>query len=325
MVIDIIKCHGSGNRFVMVDAVAQPDILTADLDQLTRALCSAREMQPCDGVLYVVQQGGVYAMRMFNPDGSEAEMCGNGIRCVARLVHERYVADDKFTLASGRGLYPISRCENIFGGMPTYGADIALATRSDDFQFMAEGCERFIATPIEELDPDLKFTALAPGNPHIVACVEAIDMEHLEELGEAVKHLPHLFPRGINVSLYTPVGEQAIFAATYERGAGITYSCGTAMTSCSTAAVLTALCRPDTDIEVYNRGGMVRCRCHIAEDGTITTRLTGNATYEWAGQTRWDGASLSDTRITETMHGEIAEYEQFARATAGKYPNATCR
>ena len=325
MIIDTIKCHGSGNRFVMVDAVARPDILAADLAALARALCAEPAMRPCDGVLYVVPAGTTYAMRMFNPDGSEAEMCGNGIRCVARLVRERYIDSDSFTLASGRGLYPISRSNPIFGSMPTFGAEMAIATRSDDFGFMAEGCDRFTATAIAEFDPALRFTALSPGNPHIVACVEAIDMQLLADLGERVKRLPHLFPRGINVSLYTPVADQAIFAATYERGAGITYSCGTAMTSCSTAAVLTGLCRPDTDIEVYNRGGMVRCRCHVADDGAIATRLTGNATYEWTGRTMWDGSSLADTRITATMHGEIAEYEQFARATAAKYPNATCR
>ena len=95
------------------------------------------------------------------------------------------------------------------------------------------------------------------------------------------------------------------------------------MTSCSTAAVITGLCRPDADIEVYNRGGMVRCRCHIDGDD-ITTRLSGNATYEWLGRAAWDGQTLTHVECTARMEQECASYESFARRTAAKYPHATC-
>ena len=324
MLIDIIKCHGSGNRFAMVDAVAQPHVAATDLAALTRALCAAPGMQPCDGLLYVVRDAGLYAMRMFNPDGSEAEMCGNGIRCVARLVRERYIGDDMFALRSGGRTYHITRCEDIFPQMPTFGVDMAIATRSDDFGFMPAGSGSFVAQTIPALDAELRFTALSPGNPHIVTQADTVDLHRLAALGEAVKHLKHDFPRGINVSLYTPCGRQAVFAATYERGAGITFSCGTAMTSCSTAAVLTGLCEAGRDIEVYNRGGMVRCLCRI-DGGTITTRLTGNATYEWSGRASWDGTAVTDIACTARMDAETALYDRFAALTAAKYPSATCR
>ena len=323
LTLDIIKCHGSANRFVMTDLTAHPDAAGADLAALARALCAHPAITPCDGVLYVVRDANLYAMRMFNPDGSEAEMCGNGIRCVARLVRERYVSTDDFLLRSGGRTYPIRRCPDIDGAIPAFGVDMKIETRSRDFGFMPAGCSRFVAQPIPELDPELAFTALSPGNPHIVACVGCIDMHRLEALGEAVKHLPEAFPHGINVSLYTRCAEQAIYAATYERGAGITFSCGTAMTSCSTAAVMTGLCRPDADIEVYNRGGMVRCRCHIDGDD-ITTRLSGNATYEWLGRAVWDGRTLTHVECTARMEQECASYESFARRTAAKYPHATC-
>lgn len=308
----------------MVDAVAQPDVARTGLATLTRALCAAPEMQPCDGVLYVVRDGSLYAMRMFNPDGSEAEMCGNGIRCVARLVRERYTGDDRFALRSGGRTYPITRCDDIFPQIPTFGVDMTIATRSDDFGFMPEGCRRFVAQTIPSLDTGLRFTALSPGNPHIVARVDTIDMHRLEELGQAVRRLTADFPHGINVSLYRPCAEQAIFAATYERGAGITFSCGTAMTSCSTAAVLTGLCAEGRDIEVYNRGGMVRCLCRINGD-IITTRLTGNATYEWTGRASWDGTAVTEIVRTAEMEDETELYGRFAALTAGKYPCATCR
>ena len=94
------------------------------------------------------------------------------------------------------------------------------------------------------------------------------------------------------------------------------------MTSCSTAAVITGLCRPDADIEVYNRGGMVRCRCHIDGDD-ITTRLSGNATYEWLGRAVWDRPPPR-ARRGAAGGGGGGSYESFARRTAAKYPHATC-
>ena len=89
MLTEIIKCHGSGNEFVMIDLTAENAAAPRDLGAFARELCGREESGRCDGALYVAPVDGLYAMRMFNPDGSEAEMCGNGIRCVARLVDER--------------------------------------------------------------------------------------------------------------------------------------------------------------------------------------------------------------------------------------------
>lgn len=331
MQINIIKCHGSGNEFVMVDLVAaaegenaaaesespteavaaEKNILSEeDLPVFAREVCADARMEGADGVLYVVREGDRYAMRMFNPDGSEAEMCGNGIRCVARLVEERYERDGSFTLGSGGGSYPINRGEVMGGSIATYGVDIAVRCSSPDFGFMAEGQDRFVGEVIPALDENLRFTALNLGNPHIVASVESIDMALLERLGERVKELKTKFPRGINVSLYEKRGERAIFVATYERGAGITYSCGTAMTASSTASVLLGISPEGEQIEVYNRGGMVRCRCRIADE-KIVTRLTGNATYRWAATVEWDGCSVQQFRKTEIYDREVEAYDTF--------------
>jgi diaminopimelate epimerase len=269
-------------------------------------------VESADGLLYVVKQGDYYAMRMFNPDGSEAEMCGNGIRCVARLVRERYISDDFFTLTSGGGLYPTRRAELINGEIEAYGVDIKVRLTSPDFGFAA-GAESHIDKAIPSLGEDMRFTALNLGNPHIVAAVEAIDMERLVVLGKAVTQLKDDFPKGINVSLYRKCGDNAIFVATYERGAGITYSCGTAMTASSTAATLLGICREGEEIEVYNRGGMVRCLCTIKESD-IVTRLTGNATYQWRGVAEWNGEKITKIEKQEIFHNENEAYERFVEA-----------
>ena len=310
MQVEIIKCHGSGNKFVMVDMVSGEAV--GDMAAFSRAICSHSDVESADGLLYVVKQGDYYAMRMFNPDGSEAEMCGNGIRCVARLVRERYISDDFFTLTSGGGLYPTRRAELINGEIEAYGVDIKVRLTSPDFGFAA-GAESHIDKTIPSLGEDMRFTALNLGNPHIVAAVEAIDMERLVELGEAVTQLKGDFPKGINVSLYRKCGDNAIFVATYERGAGITYSCGTAMTASSTAATLLGICREGEEIEVYNRGGMVRCLCTIKESD-IVTRLTGNATYQWRGVAEWNGAEITKIEKQEIFHNENDAYERFVEA-----------
>ena len=100
MKLDYIKCHGSGNEFVMFDAVAQ-NMEGIALDSLSIAVCDRNNGIGADGILLLVRDSNnMYGMRMFNPDGSEAEMCGNGIRCVARLA-ESYIGCDHFDLTSG--------------------------------------------------------------------------------------------------------------------------------------------------------------------------------------------------------------------------------
>ena len=308
MQIEIIKCHGSGNEFIMVDMVAMQHA-PLDMVAFAQKICSHPEIGGADGILYVVKCGENYAMRMFNPDGSEAEMCGNGIRCVARLVQERYIHNKEFTLLSGKGSFPIAEGEPINGNIKTYGVDIQVSLTSPDFGF-ANNASSHIGKAIPTLDKELCFTALNLGNPHIVAAVEVIDMEHLTELGERVKILSEEFPRGINVSLYRKMEGNAIFVATYERGAGITYSCGTAMTASSTAASLLGICNKGEEIKVFNRGGMVRCLCSDAE-GRIITRLTGNATYEWRGVCQWENNEPLSITQTDVYEAETKAYEEF--------------
>ncbi len=269
--IKYIYGHGSGNHFVMIDSV------DTELDTNNAAAEVARICAHfgSDGLLFVDHLGGdSYAMNMYNTDGTQAEMCGNGMRLVARFVDETYLNKDSFTLHSAGMPYQIHRAERIGGEIPNYGVEIPIRLATSDFTLSTT---QFINKPIEQLHPTLLFTYLNLGNPHIVALVESVDLELLSQLGERVKELTDIFPKGVNVSMMTITSESEIFVATYERGVGLTPSCGTAMTASSTAAALMGLCRYDIEITVKNRGGFVKCICH--NDGQITTQLIGNATY----------------------------------------------
>ena len=311
MKFDYIKCHGSGNEFVMVDAVKH-NLAEIDLAEFARFICNRNGAVGADGVLLLAKSDEMYGMRMFNPDGSEAEMCGNGIRCVARLAEE-YVGERKFDMFSGGNVYGITREEDIFDSIPTYGVDLKVKLQSDDFGF-AQGAEKFISQPIERLDDSLLWTAINVGNPHIVAEVEEIDYNHLTSLGESVLELKEEFPKGINVSLVKVLGENRIFVATYERGAGITASCGTAMTSSATAMALNSRCNYGATIDVENRGGVVRCVCH--KDAGLHTQLIGNASYISYGVVDANEGTFVSEKLGD-FNDEIALYSRFLEQTRG--------
>lgn len=299
--MEIIKCHGSGNDFIMVDTTRDEALQHVDWAAFARIASNREHGIGSDGILLVVRhEDGVYGMDMLNPDGTHAEMCGNGIRCVARLADERgYLA--RGILRSGGRDYRIARAEDIAAGIPAFKVEIPIRRHSEDFTFYREG-DSFVGGVIEALHPSLRFTALNLGNPHIVAEVESIDLALLSELGERVKEATELFPRGVNVSLYErrPKG---IFVATYERGAGITLSCGTAMTASATAAHLLAMFDEGERIEVSNRGGRVYCTTRT--EPTLTTTLEGNATFEWTGRAEFEDGAFSFEVLNHTGEAEL--------------------
>ena len=162
-IYDYILCSGSGNRFLLFDT------LRSDLSGLNIAAFAAGELHRfgVDGLLLLTRDGrGRFGMRMFNTDGSEAEMCGNGIRCVARLARERYpeATGERFAVTSGGREYRITCEEPIFGALPTFGAEIPLSLHGDDFP-PSLPAEEFVGQPVPELDEGPAFTFLQPGNP----------------------------------------------------------------------------------------------------------------------------------------------------------------
>lgn len=305
--LQFTKCHGSGNDFILIDAAAERAALEGiDLAALSRAACDRRTGIGSDGVLLLVADGDSYGMRMFNPDGSEAGMCGNGIRCVARLAAE-YTGREEFLLTSGGRNYRITHCEPMGCGVETFGVDIEVRLSSRDFA-MPDSDKGFIMRKIAALDDDLLFTALDTGNPHLVAEVGRIDLDRLKLLGEKADMLRDILPSGVNLSLYERLSEHSLFVATCERGAGITLSCGTAMTSAATAAALAGRVDSRRPIEVMNRGGMVMCRTRLSDDRIVTT-LIGNATFQWRGTLRCDSAAI-EYDVTETTD-EQRHWEAF--------------
>lgn len=304
---EIVKCHGSGNDFILIDTTCDMRLADVDWSAFARVACSRESGIGSDGLLLVVRNDeGDYGMDMLNPDGTHAEMCGNGMRCVARMAAERGYLESGILFSGGK-LFPVAHVESLGAGIETFAVNIPIDTWSKSFAFFGRG-ERFVGKRIEALHPELEFTALSLGNPHIVARVETIDMELLKALGERVIELKEIFPEGVNLSMYEVLSPRSIFVATYERGAGITLSCGTAMTASATAASLLGYVDRGACLDVVNRGGMVHCTPMIDERG-IVTRLEGNATFEWWGEASFDNGEFSYVKQHTT--GEQQTWERF--------------
>jgi diaminopimelate epimerase len=211
---------------------------------------------------------------MFNPDGTEAEMCGNGLRCAGRYAIDM-LNKTTVSVATGNTVLSVSAAEPLLPDIATYIADIGPVSLDTSSLPMVTKQATHCHQPITELSDTQHFTALSIPNPHLIAFVTQYDLKRLQDIGHKANNTP-IFPHGVNVSFATKLRHNTLFVATYERGAGITEACGTAMSAASFCSVQRQMCQPEQGIAVYNQGGMVQCTV-FPEQNKVT--LTGNATF----------------------------------------------
>ncbi|MFJ7725713.1 diaminopimelate epimerase [Neobacillus sp. NPDC097160] len=281
MQIDLIKGHGSGNDFLIIDEIKNDySFSDDDRSQLARLLCNRNADLGADGILFVMKSDHADGrMRVFNADGSEASMCGNGLRLVARYVCEHQGLNEA-VIETMKANLKVSKQIDLFQDVHTYQVEIS------PVQFELKALPLNLHKPtlfnerITELSEELRFTALAVPNPHLIAIVEAnqLQIDLQQQLSEKVNGPNDLFPDGVNVSFVKPLQDGPIYVKTYERGVGFTNACGTAMSASSLVTCLTGLNEFEKTIDVYNNGGRVQCVVHKYE-GTYSIDLIGNATY----------------------------------------------
>ena len=279
--IELIKCHGSGNDFLLIDEMNRDYGLTEQSRaELARNLCDRNDSLGADGILYILASEKADArMRVFNSDGSEASMCGNGLRCAGRYVCEKLELEEAIEEAQetwAKGL----REEEIFRGIPTYRVEISpVSFDLEDLPLQLEQ-NTLIQEKIPTLSDELIFTAVAVPNPHIASIVgsEQLDSNLQSELSESINRPNELFPDGVNVSFIKLLSKNKIYVRTFERGVGFTNACGTAMSASSLVTCLIGENKLEDTISVFNNGGMVRCVVH-KENDRYSIDLIGNATY----------------------------------------------
>jgi diaminopimelate epimerase len=281
------KLQATGNDFVLIDLASSPE-WQEDWSSLARAMCNRRLGVGSDGLILLSESDAAdFRMRMFNPDGSEAEVCGNGLRCFARYVTSTELSDkdSELTIETAGG---IKRVELHNGGSrfrvdmgkAKFGAEeIPLSAKVDkapiiDYRVNAGGRE-------------LLLTFVSMGNPHGVCFVDYPDSFPLSELGPIVEH-HELFPRRLNFEVANVVSRKEVKARVWERGAGETLSCGTGACAVAVAAHLHGYV--DNAVDVVLPGG----RLGIQWDGQGDVYLTGPAEVVFTGC--WPKQNLLEER-----------------------------
>ncbi|MEK5523221.1 diaminopimelate epimerase [Heyndrickxia sporothermodurans] len=290
MNIQIRKCHGSGNDFLLIDEMSsQYHFSEKDRQNLAIALCDRKSLLGADGILFTMNSDHADAkMRVFNADGSEASMCGNGLRCVGRYVCE-LLQKDEIAIETMKATLLVSKAEPIFNEIPTYCVEISPVLFSLSALPMNMDKNHLINEKIVELSDQLLFSAVAVPNPHLISFVDkdVLRANTQETIAKYVNGPNPLFPDGVNVSFVKELEKGEIFVRTYERGVGFTNACGTAMSSSSLISCLLSMNEFESSIEVYNNGGKVRCVVHKLED-QYKIDLIGNATYIYDAEIKLD-------------------------------------
>lgn len=271
------KYHGTGNDFVVVEAPeGRPDWATPDG---VRRICDRHFGVGADGVL-LIETGRQtrWFMRVLNADGSEAEMCGNGIRCVARHVRERL--DEPADVFDIETLAGVKRCRVLPG--PDGRVEAVAVSLGRPRVFESDGSFFEPAGPAVVRVPALgrEFDGLQVdmGNPHFVV-FEGLDVESATRYGSVLSTSPQ-FPAGANVEFAIPDGPDRFRVVVYERGCGITLACGTGAGATATAAVVTGRAHAGRPIAIELPGG--RLDLTVAPD-LSDVLLQGPATLVFTG------------------------------------------
>ncbi len=310
MKLQFVKCHGSGNDFLLLDEYTKELPLTdEERSQLTKTLCDRHSGLGADGILFF-QKSKIAdgRMRVFNSDGSEASMCGNGLRCVARYACE-LLGKKQLQIETMKAVLAVEETSAIYGAIPTYRVEISpVSFRVEDLplHIARETC---MNEKISDLSEELTFTAVAVPNPHFISIVdrEVIQSPIQETISTYLNGENPYFPDGVNVSFVKLLEKGSIYVRTFERGVGFTNACGTAMSASSLVTCLQSENAIEQEITVCNPGGKVKCVVH-KQDEEYTIDLIGNATYEYSVTVELSSLSAFQVIQKEDYTQETEEY-----------------
>ena len=251
--MEFTKMHGLGNDYVYVNCFSE---MIENPAETAIAVSNRHFGIGSDGLILICPSDIADAkMRMFNADGSEAQMCGNGIRCVAKYVYDHNLArnETEFSIP-GMATFPTSLQIETGRGVLTLG--LAL----DDEGLVSEVCVNMgqpileaseipVAAEEQVIDhlmqiegQELSMTCVSMGNPHAVFFCEDLNDIELTHIGPLIEH-HELFPERVNVHFVKAVAPNEFIMQTWERGSGITLACGTGACACGVAGVLTGRCQ----------------------------------------------------------------------------------
>jgi diaminopimelate epimerase len=226
------KMHGLGNDFVIINALTQP----LNLKALSFSALADRHTGIGFDQLLVIEpsQKADFFCRIYNADGSEAEQCGNGLRCIARYLHEEKI-------------HPARQIR-----VETIAGIFTLEIKDYDHIRVCMG-EPEIKNPLIELalphlSTSMPVSILSLGNPHAIVRMESLDSIPLEKLAAQISASDH-FPEGVNVGFMQVINNNHIRLRTFERGAGETFACGSNACAAAVAGITLGLLQPEVKVD----------------------------------------------------------------------------
>ena len=257
------KMHGLGNDYLYVYGE-----VPSNIKELSTKLSERHFGAGSDGMIYISPSTVAdFKMRIFNADGSEAKMCGNGIRCVGKYVYDKGYTDKKsLTVETLSGIKTLELGVS-FGKFKSVTVDMGQAVPAEDMTLNIDG-ETVVLTPV------------SVGNPHAVIFVDDIEKAPLTTLGAKIEH-HNEFPGGVNVEFVQVLGNSELRMRVWERGSGVTMACGTGACASAVAAVKKKYCAPCDPISVHLDGGTLKIT--VTSDNKVT--MTGPAEFVYEGET----------------------------------------
>ncbi len=241
------KMQGLGNDFVLIDGLKQTEVLKTDLSVLAKKLCHRRFGIGADQVLLLCPSSKAdFQMRIFNADGFEVEMCGNGIRCLAKYIWDQGLSSKGILNIETRA--GIIRPEKVNGlvkvdmGEPVFYPQRIPVNISDDFLVQnSKGNEKAIIDyPLEIENRLFHITCVSMGNPHAVIFIDKVEDFPVGYYGPKIENHP-IFPKRTNVEFIEVINPSEIKMRVWERGSGETMACGTGASASTVAAIIKGL------------------------------------------------------------------------------------
>ena len=287
MQIEFTKMHGCGNDYVYIDG-SRFHIDSFSKPQFVRSVSDRHFGIGSDGVIFINPSDiADFEMEMYNADGSRSEMCGNGIRCVAKYVYDKGLWDkDEVDIESfGKVKHIILFIKNdevktarVDMGEPILNPVMIPVNTS----MLDDPTGNVIMKPILAGGKEYKITCVSMGNPHGIIYVDDVDNLEIEKVGPILENDP-FFPKRANIEFVQNLDKTHVKMRVWERGTGETMACGTGCSALTVAGVLNGFYERNTDVNIEVLGGVIKV--NYAKDGHVY--MTGPAEISFEGVLEW--------------------------------------
>lgn len=273
------KMHGCGNDYIYFDCIRNAEI--ENPNQLSVKLSDRHFGIGSDGIILICKSDVADAkMRMFNNDGSEGKMCGNGIRCVGKFLFDNNIARKKtikVETLSGIKTLKINSEDGKHADLITVNMGKAIF-EPQKIPVNLNLYQKILNYPVTIDNNEYKINCVSMGNPHCVIFCDEIDNLNLEKIGAKFENF-ELFPEKINTEFVKVISDSEIAMRVFERGSGETFACGTGACASAIEAIENGFCKKNTDILVHLKGGNL-----IIKYTDEAVFLTGPATNVFNGE-----------------------------------------